>query len=126
MVGKVHDIGFVHNGFYLAWELDFWGKYRRATEAARANVLASEWGRRAVISTLVANVADAYFELRALDLELEISQQTLSSRQDSLKLTQALEQNGSVSLTLRTISSPVFTSLPTIALASVGWSVSWL
>ena len=81
-----------------AWELDFWGKYRRATEAARANVLASEWGRRAVISTLVANVADAYFELRALDLELEISQQTLSSRQDSLKLTQALEQNGSVSL----------------------------
>jgi outer membrane protein, multidrug efflux system len=81
-----------------AWELDFWGKYRRATEAARANVLASEWGRRAVISTVVANVADAYFELRALDLELEISQQTLSSRQDSLKLTQALEQNGSVSL----------------------------
>ncbi|MGB9070527.1 MAG: efflux transporter outer membrane subunit [Candidatus Acidiferrales bacterium] len=81
-----------------AWELDFWGKYRRATEAARANVLASEWGRRAVISTVVANVADAYFELRALDRELEISQQTLSSRQDSLKLTQALEQNGSVSL----------------------------
>jgi outer membrane protein, multidrug efflux system len=81
-----------------AWELDFWGKYRRATEAARANVLASEWGRRAVISTVVANVADACFELRALDLELEISQQTLSSRQDSLKLTQALEQNGSVSL----------------------------
>src|ERR1700683_2377289 len=82
----------------LAWELDFWGKYRRATEAARANLLASEWGRRAVISTLVANIADAYFQLRALDLELEISQRTLSSRQDSLKLTQALEQNGSVSL----------------------------
>jgi outer membrane protein, multidrug efflux system len=81
-----------------AWELDFWGKYRRATEAARANLLATEWGRRAVISTLVANVADAYLELRALDLELEISQRTLSSRQDSLKLTQALEQNGSVSL----------------------------
>jgi outer membrane protein, multidrug efflux system len=81
-----------------AWELDFWGKYRRATEAARANLLASEWGRRAVISTLVANIADAYFQLRALDLELEISQRTLSSRQDSLKLTQALEQNGSVSL----------------------------
>ncbi|HXO44518.1 MAG TPA: efflux transporter outer membrane subunit [Candidatus Cybelea sp.] len=81
-----------------SWQLDFWGKYRRATEAARANLLATEWGRRAVISTLVANVADAYFQLRALDLELEISQRTLSSRQDSLKLTQALEQNGSVSL----------------------------
>src|SRR3984885_14909755 len=81
-----------------AWELDFWGKYRRATEAARANVLAREWGRRAVISTLVANVADAYFELRALALELGSSQQTPSARQDALNLTQALEQNGSVSL----------------------------
>ena len=48
------------------WELDFWGKYRRATEAARANLLASEWARRAVINTLVSNVAAAYFELRAL------------------------------------------------------------
>jgi outer membrane protein, multidrug efflux system len=81
-----------------AWELDFWGKYRRATEAARANLLASEWGRRAIISTLISNIASAYFQLRALDLELDISQRTLSSRQDSLKLTQALEQNGSISL----------------------------
>jgi multidrug efflux system outer membrane protein len=81
-----------------AWELDFWGKYRRATEAARANLLASEWGQRAVISTLVSNVASAYFQLRALDLELDISQRTLASRQDSLKLTQALEEHGSASL----------------------------
>jgi outer membrane protein, multidrug efflux system len=81
-----------------AWELDFWGKYRRATEAARANLIASEWGRRAVISTLISNIAGAYFQLRALDLELEISQRTLSSRQDSLRLTQALEQHGSASL----------------------------
>src|SRR5690348_7296825 len=44
-----------------AWELDFWGKYRRATEAARANLVASEWARREVLSTLVANVAGAYF-----------------------------------------------------------------
>ncbi len=81
-----------------AWELDFWGKYRRATEAARANLLASEWGQRAVISTLVSNVASAYFQLRALDLELDISRRTLASRQDSLKLTQALEEHGSASL----------------------------
>ncbi|MFI5103641.1 MAG: TolC family protein, partial [Terriglobales bacterium] len=54
-----------------AWELDFWGKFRRATEAARANMLASEWARRQVISTLVSNVATAYFQLRELDLELE-------------------------------------------------------
>src|SRR4029077_12194644 len=52
-----------------AWELDFWGKFRRATEAARANLVASEWARREVLSTLVANVASAYFELRALDLQ---------------------------------------------------------
>src|SRR6267154_4157702 len=57
----------------FAWELDFWGKYRRSTEAARANLLASQWARQEVISTLVANVATAYFQLRELDLELEIS-----------------------------------------------------
>lgn len=81
-----------------AWELDFWGKYRRATEAARANLLASEWNQRGVINTLVSNVATAYFNLRDLDYQLEISRQTLASRQDSLKLTEALEQGGSVSL----------------------------
>jgi multidrug efflux system outer membrane protein len=81
-----------------AWELDFWGKYRRATEAARANLLASEWGRREVVSTLVANVAIAYFQLRALDLQLEISKRTLNSRQESLRLTQILADGGSTSL----------------------------
>ncbi len=80
------------------WELDFWGKFRRATEAARANLLASEWARQEVISTLVANVAGAYFQLRALDLQLEISQRTLSTRQDSLRLTRILAQGGSTSL----------------------------
>ena len=59
---------------------------------------ASEWGRRAILSTLVENVATAYFQLRELDLELEIAQRTLSARQDSLKLTQTLEQGGSTSL----------------------------
>jgi multidrug efflux system outer membrane protein len=81
-----------------AWELDFWGKFRRATEAARANLLASEWARRQVISTLVSNVATAYFQLRELDLELEISKATLASRQDSLKLTQLLADHGATSM----------------------------
>ena len=79
----------------VVWNLDFWGKYRRQTEAARAQLLATEWGRRAVLSSLVANVATAYFQLRALDSELEISQRTLASRQESLKLTQFLESHGS-------------------------------
>jgi multidrug efflux system outer membrane protein len=80
------------------WEPDFWGKYRRATEAARANLLASQWARQEVISTLVADVAAAYFQLRALDLQLEISKRTLSSRQESLRLTRMLADGGSTSL----------------------------
>ena len=81
-----------------AWNLDFWGKYRRATEAARANLLANEWAQRAVRATLVADLASGYFQLRELDLELEISKRTLASRQDSLELTKTLEQHGINSL----------------------------
>jgi outer membrane protein, multidrug efflux system len=81
----------------VIWNLDFWGKYRRQTEAARAQMLASEWGQRAVISSLVANVATAYFQLRALDSELEIAKSTLESRQQSLQLTQTLFRHGSAS-----------------------------
>jgi multidrug efflux system outer membrane protein len=81
-----------------AWELDFWGKFRRATEAARANLLASKWARQEVVSTLVANVADAYFQLRALDLQLEIAKRTLDSRQESLHLTRILANGGATSL----------------------------
>jgi multidrug efflux system outer membrane protein len=83
---------------FLAWELDFWGKYRRATEAARANLLATEWAREAVVSTLVSDVATAYFQLRSLDLQLEISRRTLASREDSLKLTQTLANGGATSM----------------------------
>src|ERR1700684_2158355 len=81
----------------VIWNLDFWGKYRRQTEAARAQLLATEWGQRAVLSSLVANVATAYFQLRALDSELEISKRTLASRQQSLQLTQTLESHGGAS-----------------------------
>ena len=80
------------------WELDFWGQYRRATEAARANLLASQWAQQEVVSTLVADVASAYFQLRALDLQLEISKRTLNSRQESLRLTRILADGGSTSL----------------------------
>lgn len=82
----------------VAWEIDFWGRYRRATEAARAQLLATGWGRRAVLTTLVAQVADAYFGLRALDLELDLSQRTLTSRQESLRLAQIREQGGATSM----------------------------
>jgi outer membrane protein, multidrug efflux system len=81
-----------------AWELDFWGKFRRATESARANLLSEEWAQRQIISSLVSDVATAYFQLRELDLELEISRQTLASRRDSLRLTQILADGGATSL----------------------------
>lgn len=81
-----------------AWNLDFWGRYRRATESARATLLANEWAQKEVMATLVANLASSYFLLRQLDLELEISQRTLGTRQDSLELTKTLEQHGINSL----------------------------
>jgi multidrug efflux system outer membrane protein len=92
------NIGAIEVQGSVAWQLDFWGQFRRATEGARAQLLASEWGRRAVVTTLVSQVASAYFGLRALDLELEISQRTLASRRESLQLTQVREQGGATSL----------------------------
>jgi len=99
----------------LAWDLDFWGKYRRANESARASLLATEWAREAVISTLVSDVASAYFQLRELDLQLEISRRTLVSRQDSLRLTQMLANGGATSmLDVRQAEQLVFTAAETI------------
>jgi len=102
-------------GFALAWDLDFWGKYRRATESAQANLLATEWARKAVLNALVSDVATAYFQLRALDLQLEISRRTLASRQDSLHLTQKLANGGASSmLDVRQAEQLVFTATETI------------
>ena len=95
----------------LDWDLDFWGKFRRATEAARANLVATQWARREVITELIANLARAYFRLRALDLQLEISRRTLASRQDSLRLTRLLAQGGATSmLDVRQAEQLVFTA----------------
>jgi outer membrane protein, multidrug efflux system len=99
----------------VIWNLDFWGKYRRQTEAARAEMLATEWGQQAVISSLVANVATAYFQLRALDSELEIAKRTLGSRQQSLQLTKTLVSYGSASdLDLSQSEQLVYTASETI------------
>jgi multidrug efflux system outer membrane protein len=85
-------------GGSLSWEVDFWGKFRRASEAARAQIAASEWGRRAIVTSLVSEVASGYFVLRSLDSELDISRRTLTSREESLRLTQVREQGGATSL----------------------------
>src|SRR4029077_14176363 len=65
-----------------AWDVDFWGKYRRGTEAARASLRSTDGARKEVNAALVANVAAAYFQLRELDLELDISQKALASRKE--------------------------------------------
>jgi multidrug efflux system outer membrane protein len=102
-------------GVSARWEIDFWGKFRRATEAARAELTATEWGRRAVMTSLVAQVAGAYFELRALDLDLEIANRTLASRQESLRLTQLRAQGGATSeLDVRQAEQLVFNASSTI------------
>jgi outer membrane protein, multidrug efflux system len=92
-----YDVNAGQLNLSVLWNLDFWGKYRRQTEAARAQLLGTEWGQRATISSLVANVASAYFQLRALDSELDISKRTLASREQSLHLTQVLFSHGGAS-----------------------------
>jgi len=70
----------------LAWELDFWGKYRSATDAARAELLASNFGHRAVQISLISSVASTYFQLLDYDARLEISKMTMESRGESLRI----------------------------------------
>jgi outer membrane protein, multidrug efflux system len=99
----------------VIWNLDFWGKYRRETEAARARMLATEWGRRAVLTSVVSSVAGSYFQLRGLDSALQISKNTLDSRKNSLHLTNVLAEHGSASLLdVRQSEELVYTAAETI------------
>jgi multidrug efflux system outer membrane protein len=78
----------------LSFEVDLWGRLRRATEAARANLLSADENRKAVITTLVSDISTAYLSLRELDYELEISRRTLQTRQQSLDLTKSRQRGG--------------------------------
>ncbi|MBX6332641.1 MAG: efflux transporter outer membrane subunit [Gemmatimonadaceae bacterium] len=81
----------------VAWELDFWGRLRRSAQAARADLLAQEANERAVVLSLVSDVAVAYLQLRQLDLNLEIARQTLASRQRTLQLATRRYSQGLIS-----------------------------
>jgi multidrug efflux system outer membrane protein len=81
-----------------AYEVDLWGRIRRANEAARANLLASVEAQRAVRQTLVADVATAYLDLLELDLELEIARRTYGVRTNSLALTEYRHEGGVASV----------------------------
>ena len=80
-----------------SWEIDLWGKLRRATEAARAELLGTEETRRAVILTLVTSVASAYVNLRDLDMQLQIATRTAKSREESYHLFQVRFRGGVIS-----------------------------
>jgi multidrug efflux system outer membrane protein len=100
----------------VAWEIDFWGKFRRTTEAARASLLASEWGRRAVATSLLSQVASAYFEMRAFDQQLDVATRTLASRRESLRLTEVSASGGATSLVdVRQAEQLVFNAAATIS-----------
>jgi len=77
-----------------AFQLDFFGKLRRATEASRAELLATEDARQTVLLTLVSDVASDYFALLQLDLQLQITRETVKAQEDSVKLTNLRVQHG--------------------------------
>ena len=99
----------------LSFEIDIWGRLRRATEAARANLLSAEETRQAVVTTLVSDVATSYLALRELDYELEISRRTLKTREESLSLTRQRQAGGvSTRLDLRQAEQLVYTAAENI------------
>lgn len=85
-------------GLSGSWTPDFWGLYRKQTEAQRDQLLAQRWAQRAVRVTLVQQVATTYFQLRALDQQLAVARDTVKVRQDSLGLTRTLETGGAAPL----------------------------
>jgi multidrug efflux system outer membrane protein len=91
-VGSLYDV----EGS-VSYEIDFWGKYRRATEAARAQLLQSDFARQDVMVGLVASVATAYFTLQSLDQQLQITNRTVATRQKFVDLTSAQHDRGTVS-----------------------------
>src|SRR5258708_35253070 len=74
--------------------MGLWGRLRRSTEAARANLLNAEENRKVVVTTLVSDVATDYFNLLQLDYDLEISKSTLETRRESLRLVQQRQRGG--------------------------------
>jgi len=97
--GGKENIGQTNYNFLLltadaAFQLDFFGKLRRANEAARAELLATEDARQTVILTLVSDVASDYFALLQLDLQLQITRDTVNTQQDSVKLTNFRVEHG--------------------------------
>jgi len=91
--GRGRSVGSVFLNL-LTFELDVWGRLRQQTKAARAELRASEEDRKAVLTTVVGDVATGYFSLLELDSELDIAKRTLAAREESLLLIRARQQGG--------------------------------
>jgi len=101
--------------FSASWEIDLWGKVRRATEAAQADLLGAEDVRRGVILSLVTSVATAYIDLRSLDRQLEIAKRTVESREKSVKLFDLRFKGGNISeMELSQVQSEYYVALASI------------
>jgi multidrug efflux system outer membrane protein len=97
-IGKQAPSGTIAEGSFslsAAWNPDFWGLYRRQTEAQRDQMLSQVWAQRAVRMTLVQQVATGYFHLRSLDEQLAIAKETVTTREQSVALTSTLVTGGS-------------------------------
>lgn len=81
----------------VSWEIDFWGRIRRSTEAARADLLSSEAGAQAVALTLVSALSAGYFDLLSLDKQLQVTRETLSVRKKWLDLFEKKKEGGQIS-----------------------------
>ena len=103
-------------GVNLSWEVDVWGRLRRLTESARAQYLAQEEARHAVISSLIADVVTTYLTLRELDLEMEIGHKTKDIAENGLKITRLRKERGVVTgLDVRQAEELLFTATAQIA-----------
>jgi multidrug efflux system outer membrane protein len=101
--------------FNASWEIDLWGKIRRATEAARADLMAAEDFRSGVILSLVTSVATAYVDLRSLDRQLEIARQTVKLREESVRLFDLRFKGGNISeMELSQVKSEYYVALAAI------------
>jgi NodT family efflux transporter outer membrane factor (OMF) lipoprotein len=110
------DISDVQAGFSLAWELDVWGRLRRLSEAARAQYLATEEARRGVVTTLIADVTDAYFALQTLDRQLAIAERTRDIAINGLRLTDLRRERGvATALDVRQAEQLLYTATGQIA-----------
>jgi multidrug efflux system outer membrane protein len=102
----------------LSWELDLWGRIRRSTEAARNDLLAERESQRAIVLTLIGDVASVYLQLRQLDLAMEISQRTLTSNRETFRLARRRFDQGLISeLDVRRFESEV--AIPAASVAQL-------